>query len=355
MHAQTCIDENRFSTPCFCSVGRLFKEFFIEPWPATSHVTNMFQHCTAKNHQSKRERLRQRKCDQEMFCSTSASLHNFISVTGHHKQPPCFSCERTKESTSYPRNAERATWWEKKPLWCVQSRHWQLKLPPAESSALAEWTWFNPCISCHGFPFFPPIMTWEEPACWVTATRKHAENRPAMLQAATTVCLPIHAKRTTSAYWLNCFSQMTLFLSSFAPFQKHKQENKRWLLKLTANHLNNYHYTGCIMYFKCKPLSAPFLVHFMNDNGCSTWMEVDEKNMLVNSQCPYSSMCQTSIMLSNVYTAIRGRQYITLANAAQFPPQITPTWLAISVSVLPSSEGKRRLGWHRPLAPNRLF
>lgn len=26
---------------------------------------------------------------------------------------------------------------------------------------LAEWTWFNPCISCHGFPFSPPhkIMT----------------------------------------------------------------------------------------------------------------------------------------------------------------------------------------------------
>lgn len=47
-------------------------------------------------------------------------------------------------------------------------------------------------------------------------------------------------------------------------------------------------------------------------------------------------------MLPNVYTAIQRRQYITLANATQFPPQTTPTWLAISVSVLPWLEGNRR-------------
>lgn len=71
---------------------------------------------------------------------------------------PCLSSEGTKACTQG--NPERATQWQKKPLRCVQSRHWQLKLPPAESSALAEWTWFNPCISCHGFPFSPQL--WRE-------------------------------------------------------------------------------------------------------------------------------------------------------------------------------------------------
>lgn len=26
---------------------------------------------------------------------------------------------------------------------------------------LAEWTWFNPCISCHGFPFSPPPQNYD--------------------------------------------------------------------------------------------------------------------------------------------------------------------------------------------------
>lgn len=70
----------------------------------------------------------------------------------------------------------------------------------------------------------------------------------------------------------------------------------------------------------------------------------DEMIMLLNSHRPFCSLCQTSIMLSNVYTAIQRREYITLANAAQFPPQINPTWLAISVSVLPWLEENAGLG-----------
>lgn len=71
---------------------------------------------------------------------------------------------------------------------------------------------------------------------------------------------------------------------------------------------------------------------------------------------PYSSFCQISIMLSNVYTTIQRRQCITLANATQFPPRINPTWLAISVSVLPWLEWNGRLrGRHRLLVPNSLF
>lgn len=51
----------------------------------------------------------------------------------------------------------------------------------------------------------------------------------------------------------------------------------------------------------------------------------DELMVRLNSQRPLCSPCQTSIMLSNVYTTVQRRRYITLANAAQFPPQINPT------------------------------
>lgn len=55
-----------------------------------------------------------------------------------------------------------------------------------------------------------------------------------------------------------------------------------------------------------------------------------------------SCTCQTSITLLRVCTSIQRRQYITLANAAQFSPRTTPThlpiqpptWLAISESAL---------------------
>lgn len=104
---------------------------------------------------TKRERMKEAKL--------ANALQHFLDhfITSYQWQVIINSpCVFLWTQNIHTRNAQRAPRLQKKPLRCVQSRHWQLELPPAETCALAEWTWFNPCISCHGFPFSPQL--WRE-------------------------------------------------------------------------------------------------------------------------------------------------------------------------------------------------
>lgn len=160
--------------------GNFYFYFFLIAQPGHNHISSA-QHRKPPNRARRGdEGSVTSKCSAALpeslndFCisdSSSKTVPAFPVNAQRHTQPK----ENYKELDSDKGNLIRA-----KP---------SLKLPPAECSALAEWSWFNLCISCHGFPFFPTIMTWEEAACWVTATRKHAENRLAMLRAATAACL----------------------------------------------------------------------------------------------------------------------------------------------------------------------
>lgn len=132
-------------------------------------------------------------------------------------------------------------------------------------------------------------------------------DRPCYKPQQHTACLPVHAYETT-----------------FSPF------SQMWQQKVTL----------------CQALSLTLQTNASVDRcwcilwiGCSTccWARGGRVR-----DADASCTCQTSITLLRVCTSIQRRQYITLANAAQFPPRTTPThlpiqpptWLAISESAL---------------------
>lgn len=105
-----------------------------------------------------RATLKTTKASETSKCSAAlpGPLNDSVSVTARQKQPlpllpfPAHRGTHSPEQIHKERRSDKGNLIRAKP---------SLKLPPAACSALAEWTWFNPCISCHGFPFFPTIMT----------------------------------------------------------------------------------------------------------------------------------------------------------------------------------------------------
>ncbi len=160
MHAPTCNDRKnnkKTGSPALC-----FWEFLMLPWPATvaSQVTTAFQPCKAKTTKERGSSWDDGCVTRKCSAALPQSVYNFISVTGHHKQLlPFLWTHKTRTHTH--RHAKKCrkgyTVTKETSAMCAKP---SLKLPPAESSALAEWTWFNPCISCHGFPFSPQL--WRE-------------------------------------------------------------------------------------------------------------------------------------------------------------------------------------------------
>lgn len=237
----------------------------MPPWPAgRNQVICIFQACTAKTTTTQGSMTRE--------CTSLISLKLHISDRSSQTLP-AFPAKARK----YARQKEK----EKRQKNITQTPHRNTnnetsmtcaRLSLAATSChllnrllLAEWTWFNPCISCHGFPFSPPhkIMTWEEPACWVTATRKHAENRPAMLQATTTHCLSACA-----CVWDNLFT--------FLPNVTAKGDSLPGPQSDTTN--------------ECKCWSV--LMHFMN------WLQ-----HLLLSEGRQSERCWCVVYLSDIHYA----------------------------------------------------
>ena len=185
-----------FSFLFFCCMFR---------WPDTAMTqdTTAFQPCTAKHQrQRERERWRCRKCSPHMF------LQHFLNhfITSYQwqviaKQSLLFLSNKRGNACTR-RNVGRRS---------LQGDKTKTSVTGSWILCLGRMDMVQPlALVAMGFHSPPPQLWREEPACWVTATRKHAENRPAMLQAATTACLPVRAQRTSSAYWLDWFPSKQL-------------------------------------------------------------------------------------------------------------------------------------------------
>lgn len=133
---------------------------------------------------------------------------------------------------------------------------------------------------------------------------------------------------------------MTLFLRSFAPFQKHQQEHKRWFA-----YINSHFYEWIVWHwihhvFSCVNQSV--LKHFMN--GCRylsggkmkwSWFWVASVHISLYVRPPLCSLMSRPPSNED-NTSLWLMQHSFLLESP-------PTWLAISVSVLPWLEESRRL------------
>lgn len=190
---------------------------------------------------------------------------------------------------------------------------------------------------------FPPIMTWEEPACWVTATRKHAENRPAMLQSATTA-LPAFSctKDNLSTVSLSLLNFQALFDPLLRDNHKRKMGVK-WSTN-KAIHVNNSHYPGWIAQhwmhlFSVIVLSLSLLMDFYEWILASVPVAIPWES---NCACFWTESVHAALSVRHLLCSLMATAPSTLANATQFP-QTTPCWLAITGSVLSWLEENKRM------------